>query len=165
MKKSILFIAFALSITLVNAQINQNLEKFFSMLTVENLDSSETKITEINGSVITLIEFLPLIEQYTICKVDLVNLPNEVRWSTKEEYDDLYPEDSAVNSDAKFITLFFATNVVERNPCYNATGTNVNGKSTLVGGMRTYLNINFKNSELAAKAKEYFDAYIADQND
>jgi hypothetical protein len=165
MKRTVLLITLVLSTTLVGAQVNQNLKKFFSMLTTENLNNEKTKIIEINGTVLTYVEYSSVVEQFSNCKVDLANLPQEVRWTIKEEYDELYPEDSATNSDAEHISLLFSTNVVERNPCFNETGTNVKGNTTLQGGMKNYANISFKDSDLASKAKEYLTAYIKDMTE
>jgi len=166
MKNTILTITLVLSTTIAVAQVNENLQKFFSMLTVENLDSNGTKIVEIKGTVLTFVEYSSVVEQHTNCKVDFVNIPYEVRWTTKEEYDELYPEDKATNADSEFISMLFDSNVVERHRLFNETGTNVNGNTTIVeDGTGHYLNITFKTSALAAQAKEYFVAYIADQTD
>ena len=165
MKKKVLLITLVLSTSLAVAQVNPNLKKFFSMLTKENLNNDKTKIIEINDTVLTHVEYSSAVEQFSNCKVDLANLPNEIQWTTKAEYDYLYPEDSVINSDAEHISLLFATNVVERNPCFNETGTNVKDNYTLIGGMRNYVDIFFKNSKLAAKAKEYFTAYVKDMTE
>ena len=164
MKTKILFITLLSISKLSVGQVNQNLEKFFAMLTTENLNNEETKIIEINGTVLTCVDYLNEINHQTDCQVDLSNLPSEVRWTTKEEYDYIYPEDLATNSDAEHITLFFSKNVVERKSYSNLTGNHLKSKSEAQITMERYVNITFKNSDLASKAQKHLMAYIEDMS-
>lgn len=169
MNKTILTIGMALGITFAHAQVNQNLENFISMLTVKNLNSKTSKLQEIKGTVLTTWEMYSTSDkEYYISKVDLANLQS-VKWTSKQEYDELYPEDKSINKDADFISLFFKPGDVERNSFFTETGTNV--RKTNEGYTETaaqwpncnFLNITFNNSTLAVKAKKYLDAYIASQ--
>lgn len=114
MKKTILTIGIALGTIFTHAQINQNLKDFYSMLTVENLNSKSSKIQEIKGNILTTWEMYPeSIEEYYISKADLANL-QIVQWTSKHDYDALYPENESINKDADFITLYFKSGNVEK---------------------------------------------------
>lgn len=171
MIKIILSITIVLVTMFANAQNNQDLESFFSILSEENLNTDKSRVREINGTVLTTWEmYRTSSDEYYISKIDLVNL-QRVKWTTKEEYDELYPEDKSTNADAEFITLFSKKGEVERNSFFTDTDTNVRkakeGYTEHVTKWTdcNFVNITFKNSTLAAKAKKYLDAYLADQKE
>lgn len=157
----------ALSATFADAQVNQKLNLFFSLLNVENLNTEETKIIEINGTVLTTWEMYNSSDEvYYISKFDLVNLRN-VQWTSKQVYDKLYPKDKSINKDADFITLLSKKGDVERKSYYTDTISNINiVKKKYSHNLSewpdcNFVNISFKNSTLAIKAKKYLEAYIA----
>lgn len=166
MKKLALMVIVIAYFSNANAKIDKNIAQFFSMLTVSNLDTTVSKLIEINGTTFTTWEmYATLKKEYYISTVDLMNLKS-VRWTSKQEYDNLYPEDSSINSDAKFITLYFTKGDVIKESYFTETGTQVRKAKEGYTEKATqwpncdFVNINFKNSSLAIQAKSYLDAYL-----
>jgi hypothetical protein len=163
MLKSLLLNLLLVSSLLANAQTNKNLDAFYEILTPENLDSVKNSMVERNGNVITLKDFSYSGKEYTFIKCDITKM-KEIRWTTKEEYDDLYPED-APNSDAKHITIFMNEGTVERDT-YWTSNDKKEYKSEAGSTHRAticencdFISFSFINSELASKAKKLLDAY------
>jgi hypothetical protein len=138
------------------------------MLTVTNLDTNRITIKEIKGTEITLWALSQNREddKYVYNNFSLENSLEKVGWTSKKEYNDLYPEDEATNKDAKHITIYFDSLVVDYDYLFVSTGTNRKGNMMLSAkGFTNSVSISFKNSTLAMKAKKYLDAYKEDQKE
>ncbi len=164
MLKTSLFTLLFLGSLAVNAQTDKNLEKFYAMLTPTNLDSAKNTSVKRTGSVITIKDFSYNRKEYTFVKADITKM-TEIRWTQKEEYDYLYPEDSLINADAEHITIFLEKGIVERDTYWTSNDQKeyigeygeTNIASTCKGC--DFITFNFINSELAGEAKGYLEAY------
>ena len=140
------------------------LDHFFELLTTQNLKPKKTLLLERNSNSVVVKSYLG--NEYSIIKFDISNL-ERIQWTTKEEYNDIYPEDSLTNKDSEYITLWLKKGTVERDNYFMS-----NDKKEYIGkyGEKNivskcincdFVNFSFINSNLAGKAKKLLDTYVA----
>jgi hypothetical protein len=139
------------------------LDHFFELLTSQNLKPKKTLLLEKDSNSVIVKSYLG--NEYDIIKFNMSNL-ERIQWTTKEEYNDIYPEDSLTNKDSKDITLWFKKGTVEHDNYFIS-----NDKKEYIGkyGEKNivskcincdYVNFSFINSNLAGKAKRLLDIYV-----
>ena len=168
MKKSSVFFLCILFTSFVNAQESSKLDQFFEMLSTENLEPNKTSLIERNGDAVTVKSYSYSGAEYSFIKFDLGNL-ERIEWTTKEDYDLVYPESAETNTDAKHITLWFTKGTVERDSYFTANDKKEYigkyGETNLVSKCTNcdFVNITFVNSKLAGQAKALLDAYFKER--
>ena len=165
MKRSILFCLSLLITSWVSAQDVSNLDRFYDLVTTENLDTNRTAYVTRNGNLFTVKSFSYSGKEYTFLKFDITDL-ERVEWTTKEDYDAVYPENSETSSDAEHITLWFKKGTVARDNYFTSNDKKEYigqyGETNLVSRCTNcdFVNIVFTSSELAEKAKTILDNYL-----
>jgi len=144
------------------------LDQFIELLAPQSLKVNKILLIERKGDSVTVKS--NSVKEYHILKFDMSNLERIV-WTTKEEYNDIYPEDSLVNKDSEHITLWFEKGTVERDSYFISNDkkeyTGKYGEKNSVSKCTNcdFVNITFINSNLASKANKLLNAYIESIND